>query len=71
MVKRFNQKIKTNVIKRYLFDDVKELDEKLISYVNRYNFELKLQQLNRQSPVNYLFVRFSKQLKKRPQRIVN
>ena len=71
MVERFNQKIKANVIRRYLFDNVKELDEKLISYVNRYNFELKLQQLNRQSPVNYLFGRFSKQLKKRPQRIVN
>lgn len=71
MVERFNQKIKQNVIKRYLFQNVKELNEKLISYVNRYNFELKLQQLNRKSPVQYLVERFSKQLTKRPQRIVN
>jgi hypothetical protein len=71
MVERFNQKIKTNVIKRYLFDNVKELELKLISYVNRYNFELKLQQLNRRSPVEYLMEHFSKQLIKRPQRIVN
>jgi len=71
MVERFNQKIKQNVIKRYLFQNVKELNEKLIFYVNRYNFDLKLQQLNRKSPVQYLMERFSKQLKKRPQRIVN
>jgi len=71
MVERFNRKIKTNVIRRYLFQNVKELDEKLIFYVNHYNFELKLQQLNRKSPVEYLIERFSKQLKQRPQRIVN
>ena len=71
MVERFNQKIKQNVIKRYLFQNVKELNEKLISYVNRYNFELKLQQLNRKSPVQYLVECFSKHLTKRPQRIVN
>jgi hypothetical protein len=71
MVERFNQKIKQNVIRRYLFDNVKELEIKLISYVNRYNFDLKLQQLDRKSPVSYLVERFNKQLKKRPQRIVN
>ncbi len=70
MVERFNQKIKQNVIRRYLFDNVKELELRLISYVNRYNFDLKLQQLNRKSPVEYLTERFSKQLIKRPQRIV-
>ncbi|GAB4219513.1 MAG: IS481 family transposase [Candidatus Microgenomates bacterium] len=71
MVERFNQKIKQNVIKRYLFQNVKELNEKLIFYVNRYNFELKLQQLNRKSPIQYLVECFSKQLKKHPQRIVS
>jgi hypothetical protein len=71
MVERFNQKIKQNVIKRYLFQNVKELNEKLISYVNRYNFELKLQQLDRKSPIEYLMEHFSKHLIKRPQRIVS
>ncbi len=71
MVERFNQKIKTNVMRRYLFQNVKELELKLILYVNRYNFELKLQQLNRKSPVEYLVERFTKHLTKRPQRIVN
>lgn len=71
MVERFNRKIRTNVIRRYLFQNVKELDEKLISYVNHYNFDLKLQQLQRKSPVEYLMERFTKQVKKRPQRIVN
>lgn len=69
--KRFNQKIKQNVIKCYLFQNVKKLNEKLIFYVNRYNFELKLQQLNRKSPVEYLVERFSKHLIKRLQRIVS
>lgn len=71
MVERFNRKVKQNVIKRYLFDNVKELDQELIAYVNRYNFELKLQQLNRKSPFEYLVDRYEKQLTKRPQRIVN
>lgn len=71
MVERFNQKIKQNVIKRYLFQNVKELELKLISYVNRYNFELKLKQLNRKSPVEYLIKQFPKHLIKCPQRIVN
>jgi len=71
MVERFNQKIKTNVIRRYLFQNVKELEKKLIFYVNRYNFDLKLQQLDRKSPVDYMVERFSKHLTKRPQRIVS
>lgn len=71
MVERFNQKVKANVIRRYLFENVKELNDKLVLYVNRYNFELKLQQLNRKTPVEYLVERFDKQLTKRPQRIVN
>lgn len=71
MVERFNQKIKPNVIRRYLFQNVKELNSKLISYVNSYNFTIKLQQLNRLSPVSYLDKRYQKRLLKRPQRIVN
>lgn len=71
MVERFNRKIKTNVIRRYLFQNVKDLENKLISYLNQYNFDIKLQQLDRKSPVQYLNDRFSKQLTKRPQRIVN
>lgn len=71
MIERFNQKIKQNAIRRYLFDNVEDLKGKLISYVNRYNFELKLQQLNRKTPVEYLLENYSKQLKKRPQRIVS
>lgn len=71
MVERFNQKVKANVIRRYLFENVKELDDKLIDYVNRYNFELKLKQLNRKSPFEYILERFNSSLTKRPQRIVN
>lgn len=71
MVERFNRRIKQNVIRRYLFQNVKELNVKLISYVNNYNFKLKLQQLNRLTPVSFLENKYQKNLIKHPQRIVN
>lgn len=54
MVERFNGKIRTKVFQRYLFENVEDLKEKLISYLNRYNFEVKLRQLNYRTPVDYL-----------------
>ena len=54
MVERFNGKIKAKVFKRYLFEDVDDLKDKLVSYLNRYNFEVKLKQLNYKTPANYL-----------------
>lgn len=54
MVERFNGKIKNKVFKRYLFEKEEDLKEKLISYLNSYNFEVKLRQLNYQTPAEYL-----------------
>lgn len=54
MVERFNGKIKKNVIKRYLFDDEADLKKKLICYLNKYNFEVKLKQLSHKTPADYL-----------------
>lgn len=54
MVERFNGKIKTNVVKRYLFEGEEDLREKLNTYLNRYNFEVKLKQLSYMTPANYL-----------------
>lgn len=54
MVERFNGKVKTKVFKRYLFTGEADLKEKLNSYLNYYNFEVKLRQLNYQTPVEYL-----------------
>jgi len=54
MIERFNGKIKTNVIRRHLFEDVADLKLKLITYLNKYNFEVKLKQLNYKTPADYL-----------------
>lgn len=54
MVERFNGKIKDKVFKRYLFEDVDDLKDKLVSYLNHYNFEVKLKKLNYKTPADYL-----------------
>jgi len=59
MVERFNQKVKNKVFKRYLFAGVDDLKQKLIDYLNHYNFEVKLRQLNYQTPAGYLKERFN------------
>ncbi len=35
---RFNGKIKNNVLKKYLFSSIFELKEKLLEFINHYNF---------------------------------
>lgn len=54
MVERFNGKVKGKVIKRYIFEGKEELEEKLICYLNSYNFEIKLKQLGYKTPADYL-----------------
>lgn len=54
MIERFNGKIKTNVIRRYLFENEVDLKEKLITYLNNYNFMIKLKQLGYKTPAEYL-----------------
>lgn len=54
MVERFNGKIKKNVIKRHLFENETDLKLKLIAYLNKYNFEVKLKQLSYMTPAGYL-----------------
>ncbi|GAB4219882.1 MAG: hypothetical protein Fur009_8010 [Candidatus Microgenomates bacterium] len=54
MIERFNGKVKTKVFKRYLFDGVADLREKLNDYLTHYNFMVKLRQLGYQTPEEYL-----------------
>jgi Integrase core domain. len=58
MVERFNGKIKDKVFKRYIFDNEDDLKEKLYTYLNDYNFKVKLRQLNYLTPADYLKTRF-------------
>lgn len=54
MVERFNGKVKTKVIKRYLFEGKEDLAKEIITYCNRYNFEIKLKQLKYKTPADFL-----------------
>jgi len=54
MVERFNGKVKVKVIKRYIFAGKEDLEVKLISYLNSYNFDVKLKQLGYKTPAGYL-----------------
>jgi len=54
MVERFNGKIKENVIRRHLFENEADLELKLITYLNKYNFDVKLKQLGYKTPADYL-----------------
>ena len=54
MIERFNGKIKKNVIRRYLFENEVDLKLKLITYLNHYNFVIKLKQLDYKTPADYL-----------------
>lgn len=54
MVERFNGKVKTKVIKRYIFQRRDDLTNEIIAYCNRYNFEIKLKQLGYKTPAYFL-----------------
>lgn len=59
MVERFNGKIKRNVLKKYLFSNVDDLNEKLIAYINNYNFTIRLKGLGYKTPEHYLKTNFT------------
>ena len=59
MVERFNGKVKKKVFRRYIFEDINDLNEKLIDYLNSYNFEVRLKQLNYQTPADYLKINYN------------
>lgn len=59
MVERFNQKVKNKVFRRYLFEGIADLKEKLTDYLNHYNFDVRLRQLDYKTPANYLKERFN------------
>lgn len=59
MVERFNGKVKKNVLKKYLFNDVNDLKEKLTPYINNYNFTIRLKGLGYKTPADYLKTNFN------------
>lgn len=59
MVEKFNSRIRSKVLRRYFFTQSQDLAEKLTSYLNHYNFEVRLRQLNWKTPAQYLKERFN------------
>jgi transposase-like protein len=62
MVERFNGKIKSNVFRRYMFVDRDDMEKRLIQYLNRYNFEVRLKQIEYMTPANYLEKKFNRSI---------
>ena len=54
MVERFNRTIKNQVLRKYLFSSIFEMNGQLIEFVNRYNLEKRLKSLNYVTPAQYL-----------------
>lgn len=62
MVERFNGKIKNKVFKRYILTDRDDLTNKLLDYLNRYNFEVRLKQIDYMTPADFLKKKFNKSI---------
>ncbi|MCL0069058.1 integrase core domain-containing protein, partial [Thermodesulfovibrionales bacterium] len=54
MVERFNRTVKEQVLTKYHFCSIFEMNGKLIEFINRYNFERRLKSLNYKTPAQYL-----------------
>ena len=54
MVERFHRTIKDQVLRKYLFSSIFEMNGQLIEFVNRYNLEKRLRSLNYMTPAQYL-----------------
>lgn len=62
MVERFNGKIKSKVFRRYILADRHDLEKKLMEYLNRYNFEVRLKQIGYMTPADFLKKKFNKSI---------
>ena len=54
MVERFNRTIRDQVLDKYLFSSIFEMNGQLVEFVNRYNQEKRLKSLNYVTPAQYL-----------------
>lgn len=54
MVERFNRRVRENILKKYLFSSIFEMNDKLINFINDYNLNKRLKKLNYKSPAQFL-----------------
>lgn len=62
MVERFNGKIKDKVFRRFIFEGKNDLETKLVQFLNHYNFQVRLKQIDFQTPADFLKNKFNKSL---------
>lgn len=55
MVERFNRKVKDNVLKKFLFADIFEMQEKTLEYIDKYNHNIRLKGIGYKTPAEFLF----------------
>lgn len=54
MVERFNRTLKNQVLRKFMFSSIFEMNGRLLEFVNRYNFEKRLKSLNYKTPAQYI-----------------
>ncbi len=54
MVENFNKRIKRNLLTKYKFSSIFELNDKLLEFIDDYNQNKRLKKLNYQTPAQYL-----------------
>ena len=54
MVESFNKKIKNKILKKYLFQTIFALEDKVLDYIDDYNHNIKLKSINYKTPEQYL-----------------
>ena len=50
----FNKRIKNNVLRKFTFQSIFDMNIKLIEFINDYNMNKRLKTLNYKTPVQYL-----------------
>lgn len=55
MAERFNRKVKDNVLRKFLFADIFEMEHKTLEYVDRYNHNIRLKGIGYKTPADFLF----------------
>lgn len=55
MAERFNRKVKDNVLKKFLFADIFEMEGKTLEYVDKYNHNIRLKGIGYKTPADFLF----------------
>lgn len=54
MAERFNRKVKDNVLKKFLFADIFEMEGKTLEYIDRYNHNIRLKGIGYKTPADFL-----------------